>query len=291
MTSRPGERGRSKMARRLLAVGLTLAMGYTSGVLALGGCAGASWPSNGQLPERVVDKLTECGKKGPTPLESMNYDLAFTVHVTEDDQEARVDDVMLTSSTLHLHEVEACMTDALYGMQTPLEALALRRRTLSPDPTVAPEARALLGQAQVVSLLEVMAVVIVGYALYTVVVHIIVDKPRTKPRPRPAPPVVTEEPAVTAEPVMTGAPIASAAPTATAVPIATATPVATYVPMTPKTDYEEECKPFFNRCLGNMRQPKWNRKKFGDMKDCGACYRLCKNHARGQWPRDKCPDE
>jgi hypothetical protein len=37
MTSRPGERGRSKMARRLLAAGLTMAMGYTSGVLTLRG--------------------------------------------------------------------------------------------------------------------------------------------------------------------------------------------------------------------------------------------------------------
>ncbi|MEZ4311292.1 MAG: hypothetical protein R3F14_24890 [Polyangiaceae bacterium] len=119
-------------------------MGYTSGVLTIGGCAGASWPSNGKLPERVVDELTECGKKGPTPLQSANYDLAFMVHVTEGTEEARVDEVALMSSTLHLNEVEACMADALYGMRTPLETLALRRRNLLPGPPFAPETRALL---------------------------------------------------------------------------------------------------------------------------------------------------
>src|SRR5690242_3995301 len=123
MMSHPRQGRRRSMARRLLVVGLSWAMGYTFGRLTLGGCAGAPWPSNGKLPERVVDKLEECGKQGPTPLESVNYDLTFTVHIAEDDVEARVDDVMLTSSTLHLHEVEVCMTDALYGMRTPLEAL------------------------------------------------------------------------------------------------------------------------------------------------------------------------
>ena len=88
MTSRPGEHGSSETARRLLAVALTLAMGYMSGVLTLGGCAGAPWPSNGTLPKSVVDKLTDCGKKGPTPLVSVNYNLAFIVHVTEDDHES-----------------------------------------------------------------------------------------------------------------------------------------------------------------------------------------------------------
>jgi len=211
------------MARHLLAVGLMLAMGYTFGVATLGGCAGALWPSNGKLPERVVDKLTDCGKKGPTPLKSVSYDLAFIVHVTEDDEEARVDDVMLTSSTLHLHEVEFCMTKALYGMRTPLEALALRRHKLPPDQAVAPEARALFGQAQVVQLLELAALVIVGYAAYTVVVHLVMDKHRTKPRPRSATPETDEPPAP-----MPALSAATAAPTA--VPIPTAIPVARRYP-------------------------------------------------------------
>lgn len=272
------------MARCLLAVGLTMAMGYTFGALTLGGCAGAPWPSNGKLPERVVDKLTDCGKKGPTPLVSVNYDLAFIVHVTEDDHEARVDDVMLTSSTLRLHEVEACMIDALYGMRTPLEALALRRRELSPGSTVPPETRALLGQAQVASLLEAMAVVIIGYAVYTVVVHVLVDKPRAKPRPRPPPPAATAEPAVTAEPLVTGAPVASAAPTATTVPTTTVKPIATAVPADPAI--EARCLELQLECLENMKHPK--PKTWGPYKDCGACFRYCMNE-KGKWPEDKCP--
>lgn len=194
MNSRPGARGRSKIARHVVAVGLTLSMGYALGLSTLGGCAGAPWPSHGNLPERVVDKLTECGKKGPTPLQSENYDLAFIVHVTEGGAEARVDDVTLKNSTLHFPEVEACMTDALYGMRAPLEALALRRRNLAPDPTVAPEARVLLGQAQVVQLLEAMAFIVVGYAAYTVVVTFLRDKHHTKQRPPPPRSQVEEPP-------------------------------------------------------------------------------------------------
>ncbi|MBK8257768.1 MAG: hypothetical protein IPK82_34505 [Polyangiaceae bacterium] len=115
MVKRPSDHGRSHRSTRFLAVGLMLAMGYALGALALGGCAGAPWPSKGKLPEPVVDRLTECGKRGPTPHEAMTYDLSFVVHVTENTEEARVDDVMLTSSTLHFQEVETCMADALFG--------------------------------------------------------------------------------------------------------------------------------------------------------------------------------
>jgi len=268
-----------------------LAMGYTSGVLGLGGCAGAPWPSNGKLPERVVDKLTDCGKKGPTPIESTSYDLTFAVHVTEDDHEARVDDVMLTASTLHLHEVEACMTDALYGMRTPLEALALRRRQLSPDPTVAPETRALLGQAQVALLLEAVALVVVGYAAYTVVVQLIVDKRRTKLRPRPVT-AETEEPPVpvaSAAPTAIAPPIAPTVPTAVPLPTQAPKPIGTALPMPPfETEIESKCMPLLRECLGNKAQPKWNRKDFGNQKNCQACFEECK-HKKGVWPTYKCP--
>src|SRR5215212_4708 len=101
------------------------------------------------------------------------------------------------------------MEDALYGMRTPLEALALRRRNLAPDGAVAPGARALLGQAEVVPLVEVAAVIVVGFVIYTVVVHLIVDKHRTKRRPAPVP----DAPA---EPEATGMPMATSVPTTTA---------------------------------------------------------------------------
>ncbi len=246
------------MAWRLLAVGFTMAMGYTFGVLTLGGCAGAPWPRNGQLPERVVDKLTECGKNGPKPLETVNYDLTFTVHVTEDDQEARVDDVMLTDSTLHLREVEACMTDALYGMRTPLEALALRRRTLAPDSNVAPETRAMFGQAQVALLLEAGAAIAVGFAVYTVIVHVVLDKHRTKSRPYPAQPATTAPPA----PVLA----ATAAPTATTVPIATAVPTATPAPAVKScTDMYVVCRDKGAPC----------NRKLGGKTMCAYCQDNC----------------
>jgi hypothetical protein len=188
MNKRLGQRERSGIARHLLAAGLTLSTGYAFGVFTLGGCGGASWPSKGQLPERVVERLTECGKKGPTPPESVRYNLTFTVRVTENNVEASVDEVMLMDSTLHVDEVEDCMADALYGMRTPLHALALRRRKLTPDMAVAPEARALFGQAQLALLFEVAELVVVGYAVYSVVVYFLVTKPHTKPRPAPARP-------------------------------------------------------------------------------------------------------
>jgi len=247
----------------------------------LGGCAGASWPSNGKLPERVVEKLADCGRKGPTPLESVSYDLAFTVHVTEDDHEARVDDVMLTASTLHLHEVETCMKDALYGMRTPLEALALRRRHPAPDKALAPETRALLGQAQVMQLLEAVALVVVGYAVYTVVVQVLVDKRRPKPRPRPVIPETDAPPAPAPVPVLSAATVA---PTATPAPIATTMPTAT-----PADDEDDPCMALQIECLENKKQPAWNRKKYGHEKDCLGCYRDCKFHSKGVWPDKKCP--
>src|SRR5690348_12783281 len=113
MNRRAGERGGSKIASRLLATGLTLAMGYTSGLFALGGCGGASRPWNGQLPESVVDKLTDCGKQGPKPLQRVEHALVFNVVV---DVDSHVEEVELTDSTLHLPEVEACMAQALYGL-------------------------------------------------------------------------------------------------------------------------------------------------------------------------------
>lgn len=277
MASRRGERRTSKTAGRLSAVAFTIALAYTSGILALGGCGGAPWPSHGKLPERVIDKLQECGKKGPTPMQSASYALTFTVHVREDDYEARVDDVMLTDSTLHLEEVESCMSDALYAMRTPLEALALRQYKLSPDPPVAPETRALLGQAEAALFLQAAAMIVVGYAVYTVIVHVVIDKHRTRPKPPPPPPALSATSAPTSTPV----------PTATTVPIVTAVPVSTSAPV----DFEARCKPYFERCLEKIKQPKWNRKDFGPVKDCGACNRECKAHARGIWPNYKCPDE
>ncbi|MBK8257175.1 MAG: hypothetical protein IPK82_31445 [Polyangiaceae bacterium] len=54
--------------------------------------------------------------------------------------------------------------------------------------------------------MELMVLIGVGYALYTVYVHVIVDKGRSKPKP----PTVIDAPA---EPVVTAMPMATVAPT------------------------------------------------------------------------------
>lgn len=184
----------------------------------LGGCGGGgpTWPSDGQLPDRMIERLAECGKKGPIPLESRTYNLSFMVRVTEGVDEVHVEEVMLKDSTLKLQEVESCMVDALYGMRAPLQVLALR--SLGPENPMSPETRALLGQAEVIPLMEAGGLVIVGLAVYVVVVYILEERKHTKRRPHPT----TAEPDVTVEPLVTAAPVASAAPTTTAVPIATA---------------------------------------------------------------------
>jgi hypothetical protein len=191
MTTHPEERRGSKMARRFLAVGLTLAMGYTSGLFALGGCGGASRPWNGQLPESVVDKLTDCGKQGPKPLQRVEHALVFNVVM---DVDSHVEEVELTDSTLHLPEVEACMVQALYGLSASAEALPLRRRKLESRVASAQQARPLLGQLQVVQVAEVVVLIGFGYLTYTVVVHYLVTRNHTKPRPHPPAPQTDEPP-------------------------------------------------------------------------------------------------
>jgi len=51
---------------------------------------------------------------------------------------------------------------------------------------------------------------------------------------------------------------------------------------------EEKCKPRFEECLGDRRQPEWNRETFGDFKNCRACNDACMNN-NGKWPDIKCP--
>ncbi|MBK8257548.1 MAG: hypothetical protein IPK82_33380 [Polyangiaceae bacterium] len=205
MTCQRKSGGKKKRVRQLAALGFALFVVYAA-IATLGGCGGTTWPANGRLPDGVVDRLHECGKKGPTPLTKVNFDLTYTLHVAEDDREAWVDEVMLINSTLNIPEVETCMADALRGMRTPLEALALRQRKEFDPIPVAPHSKALLGQTQAIQLMELMVLIGVGYALYTVYVHVIVDKGRAKPKP----PTVIDAPA---EPVVTAMPMATVAPT------------------------------------------------------------------------------
>jgi hypothetical protein len=52
-------------------------------------------------------------------------------------------------------------------------------------------------------------------------------------------------------------------------------------------DDPERCQELLVECLENPQQPGWNRKLFGDRKDCGACFRQCVKYK--MWPDDKCP--
>ena len=56
-----------------------------------------------------------------------------------------------------------------------------------------------------------------------------------------------------------------------------------------RRDRESFCMKLMYECLGNKKQPEWNRREYGDVKDCGACLRDCKNHSKGEWPEKKCP--
>lgn len=201
MTTSSRQSGRSQIVRRLLSVGLIVFMGYGFGVFSLGGCGGSqeggfrSAREHEQLPERMLDKLTDCGKQGPKPLGRMEYTVEFNVVVTED---GHVEDVQLRTSTLPLAEVEACMIHALYELSRPAEALSLWRRNLASDVALAPEARALVSQgAEPVELFALVgaaaATLVVGYVAYRVYVHYFVAQHHTKHRPHNAPPQ-TEEP-------------------------------------------------------------------------------------------------
>ena len=51
---------------------------------------------------------------------------------------------------------------------------------------------------------------------------------------------------------------------------------------------DDPCDKGMAACLANPWQPKSNQCDFGKKKDCGACYRECKNNG-GVWPTYKCP--
>jgi len=48
------------------------------------------------------------------------------------------------------------------------------------------------------------------------------------------------------------------------------------------------CQELLDECVADSYQPNWNRKKFGDHKQCAACNIACLNDG-GKWPIDKCP--
>ncbi|MDC0744671.1 hypothetical protein [Polyangium mundeleinium] len=53
-------------------------------------------------------------------------------------------------------------------------------------------------------------------------------------------------------------------------------------------EVEDKCYPRLYECLNNTSQPWWNRRRFGDRKECNACFRECLKDS-GEWPMYKCP--
>ena len=61
-----------------------------------------------------------------------------------------------------------------------------------------------------------------------------------------------------------------------------------FIPPPPPPNSEGVCSLLLAKCLEDPWQPDWKRGLFGPRKDCGACYRECKN-SNGIWPFYKCP--
>lgn len=195
MTSRPGRRGRSKTGSHLLAAGLTLSMGYAFGLFTLGGCggsqAGFAPHVDGQLPDRVVEKLKDCSKRGPTPLQSVKHTVAFDVFM---DTDGRVEQVALKDSTLHLDEIEACMEGALHSLSGPATNASLRRRERLGPGSVPPATRVHLANPIVFGAGALEVVIVVGFMVVTVIVYYHVVRNTKTHRPPPPQPLVEEPP-------------------------------------------------------------------------------------------------
>jgi hypothetical protein len=222
----------SRVAGWFLCAGLTLSMPYAFGVVTLGGCggsqAGFAPPADGQLPERVVDKLTACTRRGPAALQPEKHTVSFDVFMNDDGQ---VEQVALRDSTFHLDEIEACMEDALHALSERAADASLRRRPAGPSGPVSPGARGLLAQPWAIPAGAAQAIVVAGLLVITVFVYYQVVH-NTKPhRPPPAKAETNEPPApvlsaATAEPMVSAAPAASAVPSTTAPTMPTTLPLA-----------------------------------------------------------------
>jgi len=172
-----------------------LSMGYVFGLFTLGGCGGSQVgfapAADGRLPERVVDRLTDCTqRRGPTALQSVSYTVSFDVFMNSDGQ---VEDVALRSSTFHLDELEACMTNALHALSERAVDASLRRREPASQASLPPETRGLFANPLVLGVGSAQVVFAVGVMAVTVVVFYYVVR-NTQTRRPPPPTLQIEEP-------------------------------------------------------------------------------------------------
>lgn len=167
MTARPAQRHRTKIAAPLLIAGLTLSAGATCG-LPLGGCggppAGVAPATLDPLPDHIVQRLTDCGKRGPTPLAPVQHTVAFDVFMNPDGE---VQEVALRDTTLHFDEVEACMQSALGGLSGRVADGPLRRREPTSPAPPEPETRTLLASPVVIAVGVAEVAIVVGVMVLT----------------------------------------------------------------------------------------------------------------------------
>lgn len=195
MTARPAQRHRTKIAAPLLIAGLTLSAGATCG-LPLGGCggppAGVAPATLDPLPDHIVQRLTDCGKRGPTPLAPVQHTVAFDVFMNPDGE---VQEVALRDTTLHFDEVEACMQSALGGLSGRVADGPLRRREPTSPAPPEPETRTLLASPVVIAVGVAEVAIVVGVMVLTVVVYYQVVRNTQTLRPPPPLAAEADEPA------------------------------------------------------------------------------------------------
>lgn len=162
-------------------------------------------------------------------------------------EDGSVSEARLRDSLLPDREMEACMASALGAMVVPRSVMAMRSWRRVSGGRVSPESRAYTGDAEVV-----------GGAIIELI------------------PILVFVAGVT---IIVGV-------TAHAVGYV-ADEIAEAVRKRRRTQVEKKCDARLYECLGYHKQPEWNRKIYGDDKDCGACFRQCKREK--EWPDEKCP--
>jgi hypothetical protein len=139
----------------------------------------------------VVEKLKECSKRGPVPLQPVKHTVSFDVFMDSDGQ---VEQVALRDSTLHLDDVEACMERVLHAVSERAMDASLRRHEPASLASLPPETRALFGHPAVVGVGVVEVAIVIGVMVVTVVVYYQVVRNTKTHRPPPSRPQVEEPP-------------------------------------------------------------------------------------------------
>lgn len=202
-----------------LALGFTLAMGFSFLPLGCGTAEEAAYPPERpavqpaprapEVPADIQKQLKDCIQHASAPFppaEKNTYAVMFNMHAA---RSGRVRAVDVRDSTLGGHEVEACFTRILEGMTLPLQDLEPFGDPVSRHP-VAPHGRALVGNAAGALPLVVLtpAVLVVFAFVFVVVIYVYVEPPSLS---------------LPLDPPLSAA--VSAAPTATAMPTTSATSI------------------------------------------------------------------